>query len=110
MNQHWTSGAAYDAAKAIPPAWGLEATVAVNPFLGQSDRSLAETAALLERVAGERIFPNRADFRAKRETGEITDEDLVDALFANGAPMDLAELKKWLDRDVTAPVALKTIA
>ena len=110
MAQHWTHDAANGAAKAIPPAWGLEATVAVNPFLGQTDRSLSETAALLERVAGERIFPARADFRAKHETGEISDEDLVDALFANGAPMDLAELKKWLDHDAETPTALKTVA
>ena len=76
MEQHWTTVAANDAVKSIPPAWGLEATVAVNPFLGQTDKSLAETAALLERVAGERIFPDRDRFRAKYETGEITDDDL----------------------------------
>ncbi len=110
MEQHWTLKAAETAVNAIPPAWGLEATVAVNPFLGQTDRSLSETAALLERVAGERIFPPRAAYREKGETGEITDVDLVDALFANGAPVDLAELKVWLDRDVKTPRALRTVA
>ena len=109
MKQHWSIDAANDAVNAIPPAWSLDATVAVNPFLGQSDRGMAETAALLERVSGERIFPTRADFRARRESGEITDTDLVDALFAHGAPVDLAELKRWIDRDVATPPALRTV-
>ena len=110
MTHAWIETAADKAVQAIPPAWSLEATVAVNPFLGQTDRSLADTAALIERVAGERIFPARAHWRAKRDAGLITDDDLVDALLAGGAPMDLADLKKWLSRDPTSGEALPTVA
>ncbi|WP_206892575.1 putative inorganic carbon transporter subunit DabA, partial [Listeria monocytogenes] len=44
--------AADAAALAVPPVWPLASSVAVNPYLGQADRELAETAALLGRVAG----------------------------------------------------------
>ena len=37
--------AAEAAARAIPPAFPLDATVAVNPFLGQTGEDLASTAA-----------------------------------------------------------------
>ena len=35
------------ALRAVPPAWPLAATVAVNPFLGQVGEDLATTAARL---------------------------------------------------------------
>jgi hypothetical protein len=46
--------AAEAAARAIPPAFPLEATVAVNPFLGQTGEDLATASARLQRVAGVR--------------------------------------------------------
>ncbi|MDJ1015370.1 MAG: DUF2309 domain-containing protein [Paracoccaceae bacterium] len=110
MSEHWTVAAADNAIRAIPPAWSLEATVAVNPFLGQSDRPLAEAAALIARVAGARVFPDRVVWREKHDSGEITDDDLVDALMAAGAPVDLADLKKWMKRDPKEAAALPTVA
>jgi hypothetical protein len=47
------------AARAIPPAFPLEATVAVNPFLGQTGEDLATAAARLARVAGVSILQRR---------------------------------------------------
>jgi hypothetical protein len=44
--------AAEAAARDIPPAFPLEATVAVNPFLGQTGEDLATASARLARVAG----------------------------------------------------------
>jgi len=44
--------AADSAGRAIPPVWPLASSVAVNPWLGQSGQTLAETAALLARTAG----------------------------------------------------------
>ena len=52
--------AAEAAARAIPPAFPLDATVAVNPFLGQTGEDLAQAAARLGRVAGVRLISNRA--------------------------------------------------
>ena len=47
--------AAEAAARAIPPAFPLDATVAVNPFLGQTGEDLAHASARLARVAGVRL-------------------------------------------------------
>jgi hypothetical protein len=44
--------AAARAADAIPPAWPLASSVAVNPFLGQTNETLALAGARLGRVAG----------------------------------------------------------
>ena len=44
--------AAEAAARAIPPAFPLTATVAVNPFMGQAGQDLATAAARMARVAG----------------------------------------------------------
>ncbi len=47
--------AADTAVRAIPPAYPLTATVAVNPFLGQSGERLPMTAARLARISGLRL-------------------------------------------------------
>ena len=62
--------AAEDAARAVPPAFPLTATVAVNPFLGQAGNDLATTAALLARVAGTRVSLPRGAYAAKLRNGE----------------------------------------
>lgn len=67
---------------AIPPAWPLAATVAVNPFLGQTEEDLATAAARLARAGGVRAIPPRASLAAKVAAGDVTDADLADALAA----------------------------
>ncbi len=70
------------AAKAIPPLFPLSASVAVNPFLGQSNEPLAVTSARLARVAGTRITPERSLSAEKLDAGEITEADILGALSA----------------------------
>jgi uncharacterized protein YbcC (UPF0753/DUF2309 family) len=101
------------AARAIPPAFPLEATVAVNPFLGQTQEDLATAAARLARVAGVRITRPRADYAAQVTAGEITDDDLAAALFDSDSPVkpaDLSLLKAKLTAESPAPQALPTVA
>jgi hypothetical protein len=101
------------AIRAIPPAFPLEATVAVNPFLGQAGEGLAMAAARLERVAGLRLTPPRAEFAARIEAGQIAGEDLAAALAAcdlPGRPGDLAALRRALAAEPPAPRALPTVA
>ena len=105
--------AAEAAARAIPPAFPLEATVAVNPFLGQTGEDLAMASARLARVAGVRLTLPRADFVAKVAAGTITDEDLADALIACASPLkpvDLAALKGRLHAPSPDVRALPTLA
>lgn len=74
------AAAAEAAVQAIPPAWPLASSVAVNPYLGQVERSLPDTAALLARVAGARVTMPRAWYRDRIAKGLITDADLDEAL------------------------------
>ena len=77
--------AADQAARAIPPAWSLEATVAVNPFLGQTADTLATTAARLGRIAGQAVTMPRSWYRDQITKGEITAADLMAAYEATPA-------------------------
>jgi uncharacterized protein YbcC (UPF0753/DUF2309 family) len=101
------------AARAIPPAFPLDATVAVNPFLGQTEAPLATAAARLARVAGVRITRPRAEYAAEIKSGRISDADLVAALAAcplAPKPADLAILKARLGAEGAPPGALPTVA
>lgn len=79
-----TTSALHDAVEAairlIPPAWPLEATVAVNPFLGHAGETLAETGAKLARAGGIPVTMPRNWYLAKIASGEIGPGDLEAAL------------------------------
>ncbi|MFZ5963691.1 YbcC family protein [Thalassococcus sp. BH17M4-6] len=105
--------AAEAAARQVPPAFPLDATVAVNPFLGQSHEDLAHAAARLGRVAGARLTLPRSEYARLIETGEITDADLAAALFDSPSPLkpvDLMGLKAQLRLPGKEPEALPTVA
>ncbi|KWV90930.1 hypothetical protein AUC45_06240 [Erythrobacter sp. YT30] len=75
--------AAEKAARAIPPAFPLDATVAVNPFLGQTGEDLATASARLARVSGTPITQSASTYDTMIEEGRITEDDLADALEAS---------------------------
>ena len=90
------SAAADRAARAIPPAWPLASSVAVNPFLGQVHESLAKVGARLQRVAGAPVAMPRHWYQNRIASGAIIDADLSDALTSappDSRPTDLAALK-----------------
>ena len=77
------------AARAIPPAWPLASSVAVNPFLGQTDETLAKVGARLARVAGaRRHHAPAAGIRRKSAAGVISDADLAAALASAPAGLE----------------------
>ncbi|MDX1820794.1 MAG: DUF2309 domain-containing protein [Paracoccaceae bacterium] len=100
--------AAEAAATLIAPAFPLAATVAVNPFLGQAGQGRAQTAALMARVAGVRIFRDRADYAAALAAGRIDRSVLQAAAQARG--LRLADVEAALTRPAPAPEALPTVA
>jgi hypothetical protein len=105
--------AAEAAARQIPPAFPLDATVAVNPFLGQMHEDLAQASARLSRVAGVGLTLPRANLAARFMAGEISDDDLAAALIASPAPVkpqDLAWLKARMLVPAPAQQALPTVA
>jgi uncharacterized protein YbcC (UPF0753/DUF2309 family) len=101
------------AADAIPPAWPLAATVAVNPFLGQAGDDLAHVAARLGRIAGVAVTMPRDWYAARIATGAISDVDLAAALAAADPatrPLSIAALKAATRKPELPPVALATVA
>jgi uncharacterized protein len=104
--------AADQAVRAIPPAWPLTATVAVNPFLGQITKTLDQTAARLARIGGVRLALPRKHYADLIAKGEITDEDLSAALQSSTLfnRMDLPALKAAVADEPQAVAALPTIA
>ena len=105
--------AAESAIRAIPPAFPLDATVAVNPFLGQTDEDLAHAAARLARVAGVRPTQPRSRYAAMIAGGEIGREDLAQALAACHSPAKPAgvdQLEALAATELPEPRALPTVA
>ncbi len=105
--------AAAAAIRAIPPAFPLDATVAVNPFLGQTGEDLATASARLARVAGASITRPRTSYVEDIAAGRITDADLKAALEAHPSPLKpetLGQLKELAAGVAPAPEALPTIA
>jgi uncharacterized protein len=105
--------AAHAAARAIPPAFPLNATVAVNPFLGQTGESLPAAAARLARVAGIRVTRSRADYAALLKSGRMTADDIESALAATivaARPSSAAGLRDLMTRPATAPRQLPSLA
>ncbi|SLN46032.1 hypothetical protein ROJ8625_02218 [Roseivivax jejudonensis] len=92
MNAHMTwpgqtlelFAAAEDAMRQIPPAFPLDATVAVNPWLGQSDEDRTIAAARMARVGAGRLFLPREDMAEMIEAGTVTPDDVSDAAAAHG--------------------------
>ena len=105
--------AANTAARAIPPLFPLASSVAVNPFLGQTGDTLAQTAARLGRVSGTPVTQPREWYLARIADGRISDGDLAAAWAASpdaGRPADLAALKVAMMQPATVQQALPSVA
>ncbi len=99
--------AARAAVRAIPPAFPLAATVAVNPFLGQSGMGLAEAAQRMARVGGLSLTLPRAHFAAEFAAGRITTGD-IEAVLPGGLTIDTVLVA--LAASQPEPVAIPTVA
>ncbi|KQX40357.1 hypothetical protein ASD04_06935 [Devosia sp. Root436] len=105
--------AADRAARAIPPAWPLVSSVAVNPFLGQVGEPLAIAAARLRRVAGIALTMPRAWYLERLRSGDIAEIDLAGAFNAAPAalrPDTLVALKRTAQVEGAVSHAVPTVA
>lgn len=105
--------AADGAARAIPPVWPLASSVAVNPYLGQTGLTLAETAALMARVSGAPVSMPRQWYRDRIASGTVTEAHLSAALAAAphaGKPASLAALQAAIAHDAAPAKAVPTVA
>jgi len=113
MDSTVLSAAIDRAGRQIPPLFPLSATVAVNPFLGQTGLRLAETAAVLARAGGVAVTMPRAWFSGEIAAGRIGEADLEAALTASpypAKPASIAALKSALAEARQDPHAAPTIA
>ena len=99
---------AEDAMRQVPPAFPLEATVAVNPWLGQTGEDRTQAAARMARVGGGRMFLPRATVAAMIEAGEVLPADLAAAAAAHG--LDPADLTAAARITLAAEPPLPTVA
>jgi uncharacterized protein YbcC (UPF0753/DUF2309 family) len=92
------------ACRRIAPLWPLKHFVAVNPFLGFSDRTFHGTCTTMRRVARIDMLMPRSFYRRALAEGHIQDGDLAAALAAAprdwDAPTSVAELRAALACDV----------
>ncbi|MBS0250034.1 MAG: DUF2309 domain-containing protein [Proteobacteria bacterium] len=97
LHMNRVQNAMANAAKMIPPAWPLASSVAVNPFLGQTNERLASVAHRHAKISGVSLAMPRAWYIERIASGAITDFDLSAALAScpfGGKPHDLASLKE----------------
>lgn len=93
----------------IAPVWPLQHFVAVNPFLGLSERSFADACEFTARVGqGEMLMP--LHFYAEQyRLGRIQDADIEQALALTGSGISLGQCLTRL-RESSGDAALPTIA
>ncbi|HUN90852.1 MAG TPA: DUF2309 domain-containing protein [Burkholderiaceae bacterium] len=96
--------AAQAACRRVAPLWPLKHFVAVNPFLGFTDRSFHAACTTMRRVARIDMLMPRAFYRDAMARGEITEADLEQALQRASAawrvPGSVEELRAGMHRDV----------
>jgi uncharacterized protein YbcC (UPF0753/DUF2309 family) len=103
-----TIAAAETAIGRIPPLFTLDATVAVNPYLGHAEDDLATAAARLARVAGARVTLPRDEVAARIASGEVTGAHLARAEALHDLPAGTLEEAARHPRPAPAP--LPTVA
>jgi uncharacterized protein YbcC (UPF0753/DUF2309 family) len=82
----------------IAPLWPLKTFVAVNPFLGFTGQTFAETCGHMRRIGANMLMP-RGFYRAAVTQGMISDEDLIDALRETGAAPDVSAFRTAMAQD-----------
>ncbi|CUH40016.1 hypothetical protein JSE7799_02745 [Jannaschia seosinensis] len=97
-----------DAVRQVPPAFPLTATVAVNPYLGQTGMDRADAALLLARTSGARLARPRTELRAMIGDGRIMPEELARA--AANLGMTPEKLRIAADAPAASVAPLPTIA
>jgi len=99
------------AARAIPPVWPLASSVAVNPFLGQTEETLADVGARLGRIAGTSVTMPRSWYAGKLADGTITDADLEAAIAGSDVQtMTVADLREAAKVEAAPMLSLPMVA
>ncbi|MBS1830235.1 MAG: DUF2309 domain-containing protein [Acidobacteria bacterium] len=85
-----------EACRRVPPLWPLQNFVAVNPFLGLSDRPFEEAARLLGRTAHRAPLMDGAYYQQQIRKGLIASQDVRAALAGRRWGIDPTDPQLWL--------------
>lgn len=87
----------------IAPLWPLKHFVAVNPFLGLSDKPFQDASDTLARILGHGIYMSRDYYAGQLASARITDEDLQAAIELYQSELDVAGIKRILATKAPQP-------
>ncbi len=90
---------AQSACRRIAPLWPLKNFVAVNPYMGFSDRPFWQAHETLNRLTGTGLSMPRAYYYEQIVQGRITREDLADALEELGSSWNMNQFEHILSQD-----------
>ncbi|MFZ4718484.1 MAG: YbcC family protein [Ilumatobacteraceae bacterium] len=95
----------------VAPVWPLERFVAVNPYVGLTDHTFRDAAALLSHVAGANSTLPVGWYLDAVEQGRIAERDLDEALTVAGSISDVETfLKECRTATVTTTWQVPTVA
>lgn len=104
-------GHARKACLRVPPLWPLQSFVAVNPFLGLSDRSFEAACGLMRRVTHQEMVMDVDYFQQQFKRGRITGQDLAVAVQQSGSELTHSDLLAWLKNPGSEPLgAIQSLA
>lgn len=104
------SEAIASAIDAIAPSWPLDNMIAVNPYWGRIQQPFEEVAATLASTAGSAMTLPLLAYRDAWHSGEITLQNLQQAVAENNATMTTAQLIAALDEVQTNPVPVTLLS
>jgi len=99
-----------EACKKIAPVWPLENFVAVNPYLGFTNKKFENVAQELAAVGGVQMTLDTSFYLKKLKEGKITDQDLAQVLSKKGKKTDVNKFIKTLEKNQDSILVPGTIA
>jgi uncharacterized protein YbcC (UPF0753/DUF2309 family) len=98
------------ACKKIAPVWPLENFVAVNPYLGFTDKKFENVAQELAAVGGIQMTLPSSFYLQKLKEGKIKDQDIAQILRSRSSNTDVIQFIKSIEKNLDSAETIKTIA
>ena len=98
-----------EACKKIAPVWPLENFVAVNPYLGFTNKKFENVAQVLAAAGGIQMTLSTTFYLQKLKEGVITDRDIAQALRKKGIKPDVIQFIHRIEKATDSTQSIKTI-
>lgn len=98
------------ACKKIAPVWPLENFVAVNPYLGFTDKKFENVAQELAAAGGIQMTLPSSFYLQKLKEGKIKDQDIAQILRSRSSNTDVIQFIKSIEKNLDSAETIKTIA